>query len=63
METMIGVGVLVALVLVIIAKTATVVPQQNAYVIEKLGKFGGYSQMAQMHWVKGATKQCYSHTG
>jgi len=29
------------LVLIIIAKTAVVVPQQNAYVVERLGKFAG----------------------
>src|SRR5688572_13167694 len=32
-------GVLALLVLLIIAKTAVVVPQQNAYVIERLGRF------------------------
>jgi len=31
--------ILAAVVLVIIAKTAVVVPQQNAYVVERLGKF------------------------
>jgi regulator of protease activity HflC (stomatin/prohibitin superfamily) len=39
METLIGVGVVVALVLFIIFRTAIVVPQQNAYVIENLGKY------------------------
>src|SRR5688572_19500149 len=34
-------GVLALLVLLIIAKTAVVVPQQNAYVIERLGKYFG----------------------
>ena len=29
------------LVLIVIAKTAVVVPQQNAYVVERLGKFAG----------------------
>ena len=39
METLIGVGVLVALVIFVLAKTAVVVPQQSAFVIENLGKY------------------------
>jgi regulator of protease activity HflC (stomatin/prohibitin superfamily) len=39
METLIGVGVIVALVIYVIAKTATIVPQQNAFVVESLGKY------------------------
>jgi regulator of protease activity HflC (stomatin/prohibitin superfamily) len=39
METLIGVGVVVVLVLFVIFRTAIVVPQQNAYVIENLGKY------------------------
>ncbi|MAE94706.1 MAG: paraslipin [Deltaproteobacteria bacterium] len=39
METLIGVGVVVALILVVVAKTAVVVPQQNAFVVERLGKY------------------------
>jgi len=39
METMIGIGVLVALIVFVLAKTAIVVPQQNAFVIESLGKY------------------------
>ena len=34
-------GILAVLVLIIIAKTAVVVPQQSAYVIERLGKYSG----------------------
>ncbi|MFN2442990.1 MAG: SPFH domain-containing protein [Thermoanaerobaculia bacterium] len=34
-------GALALLVIIIIAKTATVVPQQNAYVVERLGKYSG----------------------
>ncbi len=42
----IGPGLVVAIVLVIlafilIARTAIVVPQQNAYIVERLGKYGG----------------------
>ncbi|MCB2198559.1 paraslipin [bacterium] len=33
--------ILVVLLLVIIAKTAVVIPQQNAYVVERLGKYHG----------------------
>ncbi|MCP3985121.1 MAG: paraslipin [bacterium] len=39
METLIGVGVIAALVIFVLAKTAVVVPQQNAFVIERLGKY------------------------
>ena len=36
---MIAIAVVVALVLIVIGKTAVVVPQQNAYVVEYLGKY------------------------
>ena len=39
METLIVAGVVVVLALVVIGKTAVVVPQQNAYVVEYLGKY------------------------
>ena len=39
METLIAAGVVVVLAIVVIAKTAIVVPQQNAYVVEYLGKY------------------------
>ena len=39
METLIAAGIVVVLALVVIAKTAIVVPQQNAYVVEYLGKY------------------------
>ena len=39
MEPLIAAGVVVVLVLVVIGKTAIVVPQQNAYVVEYLGKY------------------------
>ena len=41
METLIATGVVVVLVLVVLGKTAIVVPQQNAYVVEYLGPIGG----------------------
>ena len=34
-------GILAILVLIIVAKTAVVVPQQSAFVIERLGKYSG----------------------
>ena len=37
--TLITIAVVVALVLIVIGKTAVVVPQQNAYVVEYLGKY------------------------
>jgi len=39
MESLIGVGVIVFLVILVLAKTAIVVPQQSGYVIENLGKY------------------------
>jgi regulator of protease activity HflC (stomatin/prohibitin superfamily) len=39
METLIAVLALVAVVIFVIAKTAIVVPQQSAYVVENLGKY------------------------
>ena len=39
MEVLIPVLFLVALAIVVIARTATVVPQQSAYVVERLGKY------------------------
>ena len=39
--TIIVFGVLALVVLIVVAKTAIVVPQQNAYVVERLGRFSG----------------------
>ncbi|HHD62981.1 MAG TPA: paraslipin [Desulfobulbaceae bacterium] len=39
MEMLIGVGVLVAFVVVLLIKTAVVVPQRSEYVVERLGKY------------------------
>ncbi len=41
MEALIAVGALTILFFIVLAKTAVVVPQQNAYVVERLGKFSG----------------------
>ena len=39
MNTLIGVLAIVGLILVVLAKTATVVPQQSAYIVETLGRY------------------------
>jgi regulator of protease activity HflC (stomatin/prohibitin superfamily) len=39
METLVVVLVIAALAVVILARTATVVPQQSAYVVENLGRY------------------------
>ena len=39
MEMLVGVGVLVAFVIVVLFKTAVVVPQRSEFVIERLGKY------------------------
>jgi len=39
MEMLVGVGVLVAFVIVVLLKTAVIVPQRNEFVIERLGKY------------------------
>ena len=39
MDTMIAAVVVVFLVLIVLVKTAIVVPQQSAYVVERLGKY------------------------
>ncbi|MBM3724206.1 MAG: paraslipin [Acidobacteria bacterium] len=41
MDSLIVVLAFLALLLIVLAKTAVVVPQQNAYVVERLGKFAG----------------------
>ena len=39
METMIVAGVIAILAIIVIVKTAVIVPQQNAYVVESLGRY------------------------
>jgi len=41
MEGLLVFGILALVVIIILFKTAVVVPQQNAYVVERLGKFAG----------------------
>ncbi len=38
-ETLIVFGVLAVVIIILIAKTAVIVPQQNSYVVERLGKY------------------------
>ena len=44
MEPLIGLGILIAFMVVILVKTAVVVPQRNEYVVERLGKYNGTFQ-------------------
>jgi regulator of protease activity HflC (stomatin/prohibitin superfamily) len=62
MEVLIPVVVLVGLVVVIIAKTATVVPQQSAYVVENLGKYSRTLQAGFHILVPFVDKVAYRHT-
>ena len=39
MEMLVGVGVLVGFIIIVLVKTAVVVPQRNEYVVERLGKY------------------------
>ena len=39
METLIGLGILIAFMVIVLIKTAVVVPQRNEYVVERLGKY------------------------
>ncbi|OGS01281.1 MAG: stomatin 2 [Elusimicrobia bacterium RBG_16_66_12] len=41
MEAIVVLGIFAVLVVVIISKTAIVVPQQSAYIVERLGRFSG----------------------
>ncbi len=62
METLIGVGVVVALVLFVIARTAIVVPQQSAYVVENLGKYSRTIQAGFHILVPFIEKVAYKHS-
>jgi regulator of protease activity HflC (stomatin/prohibitin superfamily) len=62
METLIGVGVVVALVIFVIAKTAVVVPQQNAYVVENLGKYSRTLQAGFHILVPFVERLAYRHS-
>ena len=62
METLIGVGVVVVLVIFVIAKTAIVVPQQSAYVIENLGKYSRTIQAGFHILVPFVERVAYRHS-
>jgi len=62
METLIGVGVVVALVVWVIAKTAIVVPQQNAFVVENLGKYSRTLQAGFHILVPFIERVAYKHS-
>ncbi len=62
METLIAVGVIVVLVIVAIAKTAVVVPQQSAYVIENLGKYNRSLQAGFHILIPFVEKVAYKHS-
>ena len=62
METLIGVGVVVALVVFVIAKTAIVVPQQSAYVVENLGKYSRTIQAGFHILVPFIERVAYKHS-
>jgi regulator of protease activity HflC (stomatin/prohibitin superfamily) len=62
METLIGVGVLVALVVFVLAKTAIVVPQQNAFVVESLGKYSRTLQAGFHILIPFIEKISYKHS-
>ncbi len=44
MEPLIGLGILIAFMVVVLVKTAVVVPQRSEYVVERLGKYRGTLQ-------------------
>jgi regulator of protease activity HflC (stomatin/prohibitin superfamily) len=62
METLIGVGVLVALVVFVLAKTAIVVPQQNAFVVQSLGKYSRTLQAGFHILIPFIEKISYKHS-
>ena len=61
MEAIIAAGVFVVLVLVVIGKTAIVVPQQNAYVVEYLGKYRKTMQAAFHILIPFVERIAYEH--
>jgi regulator of protease activity HflC (stomatin/prohibitin superfamily) len=62
MEILIATAVIVALVVWVIAKTATVVPQQQAYVIENLGKYSRTIQAGFHILIPFVERIAYRHT-
>ena len=62
METLIPVLVVVALVVLVIARTAVVVPQQRAYVVENLGKYSRTLQAGFHILVPFIERVAYKHS-
>jgi len=62
METLVVVVVVVALVLFVIARTAVVVPQQSAYVVENLGKYSRTIQAGFHILVPFVERVAYRHS-
>jgi regulator of protease activity HflC (stomatin/prohibitin superfamily) len=62
METLIAVLVVVALAIFVIARTAVVVPQQSAYVVENLGKYSRTLHAGFHILIPFVDKVAYRHT-
>ncbi len=62
METLIVAGVLAILAIIIIIKTAVIVPQQNAYVIESLGRYARTLRAGFHILVPFLDRVAYKHT-
>ncbi|MEB2311708.1 MAG: paraslipin [Polyangiaceae bacterium] len=62
METLVVVVVIVALILFVIARTAVVVPQQSAYVVENLGKYSRTIQAGFHILVPFVERVAYRHS-
>ena len=62
MTTLIVVLAIVALVVIVLAKTATVVPQQSAYVVETLGRYSRTLQAGFHILVPFVDRIAYNHT-
>jgi len=62
METLVVVVVVVALILFVIARTAVVVPQQSAYVVENLGKYSRTIQAGFHILVPFVERVAYRHS-
>jgi regulator of protease activity HflC (stomatin/prohibitin superfamily) len=62
MESLVAVVVLVALALFVVARTAVVVPQQNAYVVESLGKYSRTLQAGFHILVPFVERVAYRHS-
>ena len=54
-ETPIVVLVLAAIVVFVVARTAIVVPQQSAYVVERLGRYSNTLRAGSTSWCRSST--------